>query len=67
MITGVDILPNPRQENGGFGEFRCEMCGISSGALITLSDTTDHTTVCKGCLLKWVDKIDISLLEQCKR
>jgi len=66
----IELLNNPRKENGDFGDGSCDVCCNYSSAYVALQTSVFHrsyeahrTVVCKSCLLKWVSEIDETILQ----
>lgn len=66
----MEMISNPRKENGDFGDTCCDLCGNYTGAYVALNTTVFHrpyeihrTVVCKGCLLDWVELINETILQ----
>jgi len=55
----VKTINNPRKSNGDFGDFCCEVCGNYTGAYIVFKETN----ICQSCLLRWVDSIRNTILQ----
>lgn len=54
----IELINNPRKENGDFGDLCCGICGKYSGAYIKLS----RYIICGGCLDLWKNLINKTIL-----
>jgi hypothetical protein len=74
MMIQVDPVNNPRKEDGGFGPVHCECCNKYSSAYVRLEIDLNPRllcagcitiTLCKSCLIDWVNVIDKTILKDC--
>ncbi len=59
-FTGIN---NPRTKDGGFTDIACDCCGCKASAYLNLEIDMVACIICKGCLLKGVDIINDTILQ----